>query len=318
MILLGFKAQALLGGFVLGNFSAVAFGKQWLPALHGKFDRALFRRCFDFGWPQSVNAAQSFAAPAAQRWIIQSAAGTATVGIFSVANDFASQTIASLVGSFSLAGIPLAFRAKERNDSAALQLQLQANARLILGIALPATVGFMVLAQPIAHTFFGAKFWTGAPLLLTLIGASAFAINMRVYYFDQAFELAMETRPQAVISIVGTALAIGLTIVLVPHYAAAGAAVAALCGSVLSLALSIGWGAALLHMPIPIVDWLKTGVAAGAMALGLALFPKDTTGVGLAVALLAGACIYVVASSMMRLDLVRSWLAPQIARFQRS
>jgi O-antigen/teichoic acid export membrane protein len=318
LILAGFKTEGLLGGFVLGNLATVAFMKLWQPALRGRFDRALFWRCFHFGWPQSINAAQSYVVPVVQRWMLQLAAGSAAVGIFAVAQDFSTQTIASLVGSISLAGIPLAFKAKEQGDPFVLTEQLRANARLIFGMALPATAGFAILAEPISHAFFGVRFWAGAPLILTLVGLAALAINLRVYYFDQAFELAMQTRPQALISLAGSAVAVGATFALVPHYAAAGAAGAALGGSLVALALSIAWGARILRMPVPLDDWLRTALATAGMGLCLAFVPKEISTIGLAAALCGGALVYVLLSSATRLALIRAHFGGRFAKLERS
>ena len=318
LIFSGMRTEALLGGFILGNLATVAFMKMWLVGFHGKFDSKLFWQCAHFGWPQSVNAAQGYIAPVVQRWMLQVAIGSAAVGIFAVANDFSAQTIASLVGAISLAGIPMAFRAKESGDEVALFEQLRANARLIFAIALPATVGFAILAVQISHTFFGPRFWQGAPLILTLIGFAAFMINLRIYYFDQAFELAMETRPQAAISLIGTTATILATLVLVPRYGAAGAATAALGGSIIGIALSIGWGARVLRMPIPTSDWMRTTLATGGMALALLFVPKDVHALGLLAALLGGGLIYIVLSSVTRLSLLRTQFGARFSWLQRS
>ena len=309
----GFKAEALLGGFVLGNAATIIFMQLWRPAVRGRFDVALFWRCFHFGWPQSINAAQGIVATVFQRWMLQICAGSAAVGIFAVAQDFSGQTIAILVGSISLAGIPLAFKAQEDGDTVALGTQLRANARLIFGIALPATVGFVVLAEPISHVFFGVQFWAGAGLILTIVGLSAFVINLRIYYFDQAFMLAMQTRPQAVISIFGTLFAIAATAILVPRFAAVGAAVAILIANVVCLGASIVWGMRLLRMPIPIDDWLRTAVATAGMALVLAYLPKERTTVELGLALCAGAIVYIVLSSATRLSSIRAHFGDRFA-----
>ena len=207
-ILVGWKLNALLAGFVLGNCTTFFFAKLWSPALRGNFDGATSQRFFRFGWPQSTNVALSCAAPVGQRWTLEAGAGVAGVGIFSVAQDFSSLTLSSLIGSVSLAGIPLAFRAKDQGDDAALAAQLKANARLIFAVALPATVGLCALAGPISHIVFGPKFWNGSSTILALVALAAFAVNMRTFYFDQAFELAMQTRDQAIISVVGTAMLI--------------------------------------------------------------------------------------------------------------
>jgi O-antigen/teichoic acid export membrane protein len=317
LIYAGFREEALLGGFVFGNASTLAFMKMWRPAVTGRFDAALFWRCFHFGWPQSVNAAQALIAPTFQRWTLQLIAGSGAVGIFAVSQDFSTQTIASIVGAISLAGIPLAYREKERGDVAALNAQLRENAGLIFAIALPATVGFAILSSPIAHSLFGMRFWSGASLILTLVGVSAFAVNLRTYYFDQAFELAMETRPQAAISVIGTVLAVAATLILVPRFAAVGAAVGGLLASIVCLVLSIVWGMRILRMPLPIRDWSRTAIATIGMGLVLVLVPKENNLLGLFFAISGGTIVYIVLSSAMRFSLLRTHFGGRFVWLQR-
>ena len=317
LIRLGWKTEALLGGFVLGNGATLSFAKLWFPARRGRFDSLLFWRCFHFGWPQSVNAAQGYFAPAFQRWVLQLVAGSTALGIFAVSQDFSLQTMASLVGSISLAGIPLAFRAKEREDAAALAAQLRRNARLIFGVALPASVGFIVLAKPIVHTFFGAPFWDRAPALLVLFGLAGLAVNLRTYYFDQAFELTMETRPQPIITLFGTIVTVVATIVLVPRYSAIGAGVAALAASISCLLLSVVWGLRVQHMPVPLTDWTRTGVATAVMAVVLVVLPGEGSASGLLVALCCGGLTYLLISTLTRMSLVRAHFGERFVWLQR-
>jgi O-antigen/teichoic acid export membrane protein len=317
LIYAGFKTEALLAGFVLGNASTAAFMNMWRRAVAGRFDAALFWRCFHFGWPQSVNAAQAVIAPAFQRWMLQLIAGSGAVGIFAVSQDFSTQTIASIAGAISLAGIPLAFRAKERGDIAALNAQLRANAGLIFAIALPATVGFALLSAPIAHSLFGMRFWGGASLILTIVGVSALAVNLRTYYFDQAFELAMETRPQAAISIFGTVLAVAATVILVPRFAAVGAAAGGLLASIVCLVFSVVWGMRILRMPLPIGDWSRTALATIGMGVVLVLVPKESNLLGLGLEISGGTIVYIVLSSAMRLSLLRTHFGGRFVWLQR-
>jgi O-antigen/teichoic acid export membrane protein len=244
-------------------------------------------------------------------------AGTGAVGLYAVSQDFSSQTLLVLIGSISLAGIPMAYRAKDQGGPVALRMQLLANARLLFAVALPATVGLVVLAGPIAHVFFGARFRPGAELIIALIALAAFVAGMRTYYFDQAFELALETRPQAFISAVGTAAVVVLSVVLIPRFAAVGAAVSSLSASVLWLLMSIFWGRRVLAMPVPARSWLKTVFAAAGMVLAVEAVPARDDVAGLASAIAFGAIVYGCLSVVTRLDLVRSRFTRRFAWLQR-
>ena len=195
--------------------------------------------------------------------------------------------------------------------------QLKANARLIFAVALPATAGLCLLAVPVSHWVFGAKFWDGAAAIITLVAMTGFATNLRAYYFDQAFELAIEPLPPAIISLIGTLTAIGGCVILVPGYGAAGAAIAALIASLVCLGLSIMAGARVLAMPIPADDWIKTALATAGMSVVLMLVPKTSSLVVLGAEVAGGILTYVVLSIVARPGLVRTYLGHRAAALGR-
>ena len=256
-------------------------------------------------------------APTAQRFIVNFWIGTTAVGLYSVANDFTAQTLGSIMGSISLAGIPLAFQARDRGGVAALNEQLLRNARLIGVIGAPLTCGVAVLATTIASVFFGPSFRTGAEPVIVLISVAALLGNLRVYYFDQAFELALDTRPQPIIQAIGTVVMIALSLALIPHLAAFGAAVAFFVSTIVTFGVSVWWGAKHLRVPIPTGSWLKTGLATLGMVVVLALIPKHGGIVELLTLGSLGALTYIALSLLLRMDLVRAQLGQRFASFTR-
>jgi O-antigen/teichoic acid export membrane protein len=317
LILAGYKTDALLGGFVVGNCATLAFASLWRPALGGRFERAMFVRLFTFGWPSSATAAFTQLSPAFQRYMLDIAVSSSAVGLYSISQDFTTQTLFVLIGSISLAGIPLAYKAKDHGGPGALTAQLLENARLVFALALPATVGLAVLAGPVAHILFGAGFRAGAEVIIALVAFSALIAGLRIYYFDQAFELALQTRPQAIISFIGTGVMIGLSAVLIPRFAAVGAAVSSLGAGSAWLLLSIVWGRRILPMPIPVRSWLKTIFACAGMVVAIVSIPARETILGFASAITVGAAVYVLLSLLTRLELVRSRFTRRFAWLQR-
>lgn len=316
-IRLGLKSDALMIGFIVGNLATLAFVSTWAPALRGRFDRALFMRLISFGWPLSVKAGLEQIAPTAQRFIVNFWIGTTAVGLFSVANDFTAQTLSSIMGSISLAGIPLAFQARDRGGVAALEEQLLRNARLIGVIAAPLACGVAVLATTVASVFFGPSFRIGAEPVIVLISVAMLLGNLRVYYFDQAFELALDTRPQPIIQAVGTVVLILLSLALIPHFAAFGAAIASVLSGFVTFVASIWWGARYVRIPIPTMSWLKTGLATLGMVVVLAVIPKHGGIVELLTLGTLGSLTYIALSLLLRMDFVRAQLGQRFATFTR-
>jgi len=113
LIAAGWKANALLGGFAIGNcVGFVALGIWRGTAASGRFDGKLLQQIFHFGWPVSATAIGNFAITFL-RYLLNTIRGTAAVGIFAAASDFSQQTIGLLIGTATIAGQPLAFRARD-------------------------------------------------------------------------------------------------------------------------------------------------------------------------------------------------------------
>lgn len=291
LILAGYKTAALLGGFALGNATGLGVARAWAPALRGRFRRPIFLRMFHFGWPSSASSL-GFSITTVQRYLLDAVGGSAAVGVFAVSTDFGNQTIGLLMGTVTIAGQPLAFRARDLGAEEQLDEQLRNNARLLFGVGLPAAAGLIALADPIAHVFFGERFRDGAAGVIALAAASTFIAGMRANYFEQAFELALETRPVAYL----TALRVVVTLVpsffLIPRFGAMGAASAMLLADVVSLGASVTWARRLVRMPIPVASFARIAVATAAMVAVTQLVPNRHGALGLAVAIGAGVATY--------------------------
>jgi len=318
LIFAGLKTDALLAGFVAGNAATLMFASLWWPARKGSFNWSLLQRLWMIGWPSSIASAMGLLSPAFQRYVLVVTAQAGAVGIYAVSQDFATQTLMVLIGSISLAGIPLAFKAKDSGEPEAVSAQLRDNARLIFAVALPVALGLAALAGPISHVFLGPRFRSGADVVMALIAISTLLGGLKIYYFDQAFLLAHQTRPQAIISGVATGVVLAASLLLIPRFAAVGAALSALCGSIAGVVLSMLWGSRLLHMPIPLRSWGKTALAAAGMVLAVLIVPAQDGVVGLTAVVVFGAIVYASLSTATRLELLRTRFGHRLGWLQRS
>jgi O-antigen/teichoic acid export membrane protein len=221
---------------------------------------------------------------------------TALVGIYSAAVDFTGQTVSLLIGTASLAGQPLAFRARDHGTNDDLMTQLRANASIIFVIGLGATIGLISLAGPIAHVYFGPRFqaYSGSliPFVLTLSALGVLLSGFRGFYFEQAFEIAYETWPLAVIMAARTTTTVAIGYFAVRAYGIVGAAVTVLVTEVWSFGFSLVWGRRFVTMPIPVLNFAKAGFAAAVMSVVLFLMPNRDTIVGLSASVLVGVLVY--------------------------
>jgi O-antigen/teichoic acid export membrane protein len=321
LIAAGLKANALLGGFVIGNCAGFGALGLWRNALSsGRFDRNLLYQIFRFGWPVSATAIGNMSATFL-RYMLNAVSGSAAVGIFAAASDFSQQTIGLLIGTATIAGQPLAFRARDLGDHKELADQLRNNARLIFAVGLPATAGLITLAGPISGVYLGPRFHVHSGLVIAIAAAVMFLSGLRTSYFEQAFEIALQTTPVAVNTGVRLVLLVAPSFWLIGSYGAVGAAIAVLISETLGLGLSIAWANRLMHLPIPWASWLKVAGATSAMVAALLLMPGKSTAVGLLAAIVAGVAIYGGAIALTHMHGLRMYvrtLSPALHRSTRS
>jgi O-antigen/teichoic acid export membrane protein len=321
LIAAGLKANALLGGFVIGNCAGFGALGLWRNALRsGRFDGKVLHQIFCFGWPNSMTAVGTMSTTFL-RYLLNAVGGSAAVGIFAVASDFSQQTIGLLIGTATLAGQPLAFRARDIGSHEDLAQQLRNNARLIFAVGFPATAGLVALSGPISHVYLGPRFHTHTGLLMAISAVVMLVSGLRSSYFEQAFEITLRTAPVAVNTAVRVALVVAPSFWLIRSYGAAGAAIAVLISEILGLALSIAWANRLMHIPIPWGSWLKIAGATSAMVVTLVLVPGKSSVLGLAAAIVAGVAVYGAAIALTHVRGLRMYVtsfSPALGRLIRS
>jgi len=304
-ISLGMKANALLGGFALGNCAGFVALSLWLPGVRGAFRATIFRQLFHFGWPASAVSLTYFSITF-QRFLLNVVGGAAAVGVFAAASDFSQQTVGLLIGTATLAGQPLAFRARDLGTQDDLAKQLRSNAQLVFAVGLGSGAGLFALAGPISHLYFGAKFQVDAAPLLAISAIAMFLSGFRSNYFEQGFEIARRTRPMAVIAAFRILATVISSAFLIYRYGAIGAALSTLVTEVLALTLSIIWTRRLMQMPVPVGSFAKIAAATVAMVGVMELVPARNSPVGFALAVLTGILVYAGSFAIMHLREMRA------------
>ncbi len=321
LIAAGFKANALLGGFVIGNCAGFgALGIWRNAAASGRFNAKLLQQIFHFGWPVSAGAISNLSVTFL-RYVLNGIRGSAAVGIFAAASDFSQQSIGLLIGTATIAGQPLAFRARDLGKREELIEQLRNNARLIFAVGFPATAGLIVLSGPLSDAYLGPRFHVHAGLVIAISAAVMFLSGLRASYFEQAFEIALQTRAIAVNTILRLVLVVSPSFWLISKYGAVGAAIAVLISETVALIVSITWANRVMHIPIPWPSWAKVGVATGAMVAVLLLIPGKSTVVGLASAIIVGVAVYGGAIALTHVRGLRTYVStfsPAAHRLTRS
>jgi O-antigen/teichoic acid export membrane protein len=307
LILAGLKAGALMAGFALGNCVAFGMLPGWMPGTRGKVRREILVRLFRFGWPSSATSL-SYSVVTTQRYLLGIVGGSGAVGLFAVANDFATQTIGLLMGTVTIAGQPLAFRARDLGAKDQLHAQLRNNARLLFAVGFAATAGIIALAGPITHTFFGPKFRTGAEPVVIISSLAILMSSLRSSYFEQAFEIALKTRPIAILTGIRMAVTLALSFFLIPAHGAVGAAYSVLIAESAALVVSALWSRRMIRMPLPLMSFARVILATIAMVGAIQLIPHRTSFVGLAIAISVGIITYFGACGLIYFRQIREMI----------
>lgn len=248
-----------------------------------------------YGLPLSLSYALQFIVDASDRFLLAAFLGPAEVGRYAAAYDLCWQVVTVLMVMVSLAAFPLIVRDMETKGSQAALARSREHAVLFVAVALPATIGFALLASPIARAMLGSEFRSTAVVLIPIIAAAVFISGLKAYYFDLALQLSRDTRAIAWIAFASAGVNVVLNVFLIPKWGSVAAAWSTLIAYLVALALSVVLGRRALPLPLPWMQWSKIALATGAMAVGVLLLPSLPNAlaeVGLRVA--AGAVIYAV------------------------
>lgn len=296
LVLAGFGALGLLLALMMGMLVALiqpltAEIRRLRPRL---FDPVLLSNLSRYGGPLALTAALSFIIGSSDRFLIGWLLSDAAVGRYAVAYDLTSFSIGLLLTIVNLAAYPLVVRALEDHGPERAREQLVANSTALLAVGLPAMIGLMVLARPLAGVLLGAEFEADAAMLIPLIAIAALLRDLKAFYFDLAFHLGRNTLGQIWVSIAGASVSIGLNLWLIPMFGLVGAASANISAYALALILSWVLGRRVFALPRPSVDSLKIAVAA--VVMGGVVWPlADATGALAVVAqVAAGASVYAI------------------------
>lgn len=256
------------------------------------WDPVVMREHVRYGAPLAMTLGLGFIIANSDRFMIGWLLNEASVGRYAASYDLASFAIGLLLMIVNLAAYPLAVRALEAHGPQAVRVQLRANLTALLGLGLPATVGLVVLARPMAEALLGTGFRDQAAVVIPLIAFAAFLRDLKAYHLDLAFQLGRRTWGQMWVAVTTASLNIVLNLWWIPAHGIVGAAWATVVAQLLALALSALLGRRVFALPRPSADDLKVALAALGMA-GVLWWLGDSEGfLGLATRVVLSATAY--------------------------
>jgi O-antigen/teichoic acid export membrane protein len=276
-VMLGWGASGLMAGMVTGTALAMAIPTitQWRGIRLRKISPPLLGRLLRYGLPLTVTFTTGYLVHGAGRMMLGWLDSVEAAGLYAVAYDITQQSIIVLMTVVNLAAFPIVLRKLEREGEAAAREQLARNAGLLLTVSVPAVVGMILLGQGIVDVFLGEKFRDSAAEVLPVAAVAAFLQGAKLYYVDQAFQLARKTEAQMIPVVLSVAVNLALNLWLIPLWGIMGAAYAAAAAYAVGLIAGIVLARRVFPLPFPVKDAARIAAATCVMAAALAFFRQS-------------------------------------------
>jgi len=270
LIKLGFGWWGPLIATLAGMMFAVAwcYPRDWRD-IRFSIDRMVLKKICVYGIPLSLTVALANVVSGTDRFLLAGFKGEAAAGLYSVAVDFTGQTLTLLMLVINMAVFPVAVRAWENHGREAAQIQMRANASLLMAIGVPCVIGLSLLARNIAECFLGLSFRQAAAQIMPLVALGTFLANLKAFHFDAAFQFAHRTIYQVWIVLFVAVVNIGLNVIAIPRWGINGAAGASVLAYVISIGLTAWLGRRHFSLPFPIGAAARVLLASGLMAAAL-------------------------------------------------
>ncbi len=262
------------------------------------------RAWLGYGAPLAIALALDLILSASDRLLIALFLGEASVGAYAAGYGVADKTVLLICAWAASAASPLLMAAYERGGPDATRQSGAAFLRTLLLVALPATVGLALIAEPLSEAMIGEAIRADAARIIPWIAFAGLMNGLLVHYASEPFQLARRTGLRATLMAVPAALNIALNLALLPAFGLMGAVYATVASYAVGLVLLILVGRRLVRLPLPAGAILRPAMAALAMVPAVRLVPDWGSWPQLFASALAGALVY--AGVLILLDLRRS------------
>lgn len=291
-------------GFVVPSFFMSL--STWATVKPSSYDPVLFKRLLVYGLPLASAAVLEEFTKSADRFMLASLEDKAQAGLYAVGYDLSGNSILMLMSAINLAAYPVIIKRLEIEDKQAVYQYFKQYTLLLLGIALPAVMGLILVGSNLVALLIGAEYQQTVTLLLPWISVALLLLGLQVFYFDLAFQLGDYPMGIVKIGIVIAIANIALNYWLIPLIGIQGAAIATIVSFALGSLLSVIFGRRYFALPFPLTDFVKIIIATLFMGLSLWLL-KDLHGWGwLVVQLIVGILSYGIGVISLNIMGVRS------------
>lgn len=286
----------------------------WSGVRPRSFRKSLLREILAYGIPLSITASLAFILAGSDRFMIAALLGDAEAGLYSAAYDLGHHVLSTICMTVGLAGTPLVINALERGGWDRAREQYVRNGSLLLALAVPASLGLIVIAPELIGLVLGSAFHAGASTVFPWVVLGVCFQCLKFYYLDSAFFLHKATRIQVWIVLPAAVLNIALNALFLPRVGIVAAAWSTAASYLLALVMTLFYVQRRLRMPVPWNQALRVA-AAGAVMVAALVGLRRIGYSHLAVQLPVGAAVYVTATWFLGVEDVRAAIATIAERF---
>jgi O-antigen/teichoic acid export membrane protein len=239
-----------------------------------KFDRAGLAAMAKTGLPLTLSLTLLAISSVTDRFMIANLVGAADAGRYVAGLDLVRQTLMMPAMSAAAAFFPLAVQIHASKGDAAVRTHLAECVELLLGITLPACLGFAAISAHVANVVLGADFRELAAQTMPVVALAVTFQILTQQYLHASFLLSGRNSFYLINTASIIAANVILSCILVSHYGTAGAAWARLGADVIGFVCALVLSRWAFPIPLPPGRLALTVIAGLVMALTVGALDK--------------------------------------------
>jgi O-antigen/teichoic acid export membrane protein len=276
------------------------------------FDGARLVAAAKQGLPLTLSLTLLAIASVTDRFMIANLIGTADAGRYIAGLDLVRQTLMMPAISAAAVFFPLAVQIRANQGPTAVRSHLSECVELLLGITLPACLGFAVISSHVANVVLGVDFREVAAQTMPIVAVAVIFQVLTQQYLHVSFLLSARSSFYLINTASIIAANVILSYVLVSQYGTAGAAWARLGADIIGFACALVLSRQAFPIPIPLGRLALIVIAGLVMALLVGALDRSLQAPDLVacfVLVFAGLAAYVGLCWLLDISHARSRLA---------
>ena len=284
-VFIGFIVAQTLGFIV--SFWMCDFGR-----VLGRPDPKILKVAIRFGGAVMAASMLAIVAINVPRFVVGQFLGVASVGIFAAGYGLGLRASSFAVTLVTAGSYPLVVRKMVDEGEAAAFAQLSTNMVLVALVVLPVAFGLLAVNRSVIDLLIAPVYRPATYAVLPLATIGGLFRYLRGHTTDQVFLIKLAPGISTWIAVADLIVAVISTVVGLKLWGLAGAALGPMASGFVTLALSFGLSRYMFGFKAPFVAFAQLTVAAGAMALAIAMLPPSHSPISLAAKIMFGAALY--------------------------